>query len=231
MRVDVVTIFPGMFDAILGESMMKRAQENGHLSLGLWDLRDYTHDSHRSVDDRPYGGGPGMVMKPQPLFDAVEDIKQKTSEGPSGQLKSQTILLSPQGEKLTTSLAQELAVQEQLIMVCGHYEGVDERVRTELIDRSVSIGDYVLTGGELPAMVLIDALMRYVPGVLGHEKATEEESFAQGMLEYPHYTRPQDFKGMQVPQVLLSGDHEEIARWRKEQAYLRTKKLRPDLLS
>lgn len=232
MRFDVVTIFPGMFDAVLGESMCKKAQENGHLSINLWDLRDYTHDTHRSVDDRPYGGGPGMVMKPQPLFDAVEDIRSRTGSAASGKLdRSRVVLLSPQGRAFSAGIAEELAGIDQLILICGRYEGVDERVHSDLVDDCISIGDYVLTGGELPAMILIDCVMRFVPGVLGHEKATEEESFSDGLLEYPQYTRPQDFRGLKVPPVLLSGDHDAISRWRKEQAYQRTKRMRPDLLS
>jgi len=245
MKIDVITIFPEMFAAVLGESIIKRAQERGVLRIDLHNLRDYTHDKHRSVDDRPYGGGPGMVMRPEPIFEAVEDITrhapQPNNPSPPGKAdlvggqaqpthpQCQTILMSPQGERLSTSLAQRLAEIQQLIVICGHYEGVDERVKT-LVDHSISIGDYVLTGGELPAMVLIDCLARFIPGVIGHEQATAEESFADNVLEYPQYTRPAVFRGMEVPEVLRSGDHEHIARWRRIQAIARTLALRPDLI-
>lgn len=219
MQIDVITIFPEMFEAVLGASIIKRAQEEGLLRINLHDLRDYTHDKHRSVDDRPYGGGPGMVMRPEPIFEAVEAIKTPSCR---------TILMSPQGERLSTGMAQRLAGINQLIVLCGHYEGVDERVKT-LVDETVSIGDYVLTGGELPAMVLIDAVARFLPGVIGHAQATIEESFADGWLEYPQYTRPPVFRGMGVPDLLLSGDHERIARWRKLQSVAKTMTLRPDL--
>ena len=221
MRIDVITIFPKMFEAVLGESIIQRAQARGLVRIAIHNLRGFTHDRHRSVDDRPYGGGPGMVMRPEPIFEAVEAIKTATC---------QTILMSPQGERLSTALAQRLAGVDRLIVICGHYEGVDERVRT-LVDCSVSIGDYVLTGGELPAMVLIDAVARFLPGVIGHAQATAEESFAEGLLEYPHYTRPPIFRGMAVPDVLLSGDHERIAQWRKLQAMAKTFVFRPDLVS
>ena len=231
MKIDVITIFPEMFAAVLGESIIKRAQERGVLRIDLHNLRDYTHDKHRSVDDRPYGGGPGMVMRPEPIFEAVEDITRQggTNHGQPTHPQCQTILMSPQGERLSTSLAQRLAEIQQLIVICGHYEGVDERVKT-LVDHSISIGDYVLTGGELPAMVLIDCLARFIPGVIGHEQATAEESFADNVLEYPQYTRPAVFRGMAVPEVLRSGDHEHIARWRRIQAIARTLALRPDLI-
>ena len=219
MQIDVITIFPKMFEAVLGASIIKRAQEKGILQITLHDLRDYTYDRHRSVDDRPYGGGPGMVMRPEPIFEAVEAIKTANCR---------TILMSPQGERLSTPLAQRLSAVERLIVICGHYEGVDERVKT-LVDESVSIGDYVLTGGELPAMVLIDAVARFLPGVIGHAQATVEESFADGWLEYPQYTRPPVFRGMAVPDILLSGDHKQVAQWRKLQSVAKTMQLRPDL--
>ncbi|MBI4003610.1 MAG: tRNA (guanosine(37)-N1)-methyltransferase TrmD [Candidatus Omnitrophica bacterium] len=219
MRIDVITIFPEMFKAVLDASIIKRAQEKGVLQIALHDLRDYTHDKHRSVDDRPYGGGPGMVMRPEPIFEAVEAIKPATCR---------TVLMSPQGERLSTSMAQRLSAVDRLIVICGHYEGVDERVKT-LVDESVSIGDYVLTGGELPAMVLIDAVARFLPGVIGHAQATDEESFAGGLLEYPQYTRPPVFRGMAVPDILLSGDHQQVAHWRKLQSVAKTLQLRPDL--
>ena len=225
MQIDVITIFPEMFPAGFGASMIKRAQESGRLRLTVRDLRDYTHDRHRSVDDRPYGGGPGMIMRAEPIFEAVEAIKQTCA----GHQSCQTILMSPQGERCSSPLAQELASTAHLIIICGHYEGVDERVRQALADRAVSIGDYVLTGGELPAMVLIDCLARFIPGVIGHAQATEDESFAAGWLEYPQYTRPPVFRDLAVPEVLLSGDHGQIAAWRKLQSVARTMSSRPDL--
>ncbi len=223
MRIDVITIFPAMFSPVLNESIIQRAQDAGLLDIRVHDLRAYTHDKRRTVDDRPYGGGPGMVMKPEPLFEAVEAIRPQASAGC-------TILMSPQGERLTPVLAKKLASMQRLIVVCGRYEGVDDRVREGLADRSVSIGDYVLTGGELPAMVLIDCVARYIGGVIGNEKATEEESFSNGWLEYPQYTRPPEYRGMKVPEVLLSGSHEEIAKWRHKQAVARTQAARPDLV-
>ena len=231
MRIDIISIFPEMFAPVLGASLIKRAQERSLLKITIHDLRDHTHDRHRSVDDRPYGGGPGMVMRPEPIFEAVEAITQGTGmHAASASARRQTILMSPQGEPLSTALAQQLAGTEQLIVICGHYEGVDERVKA-IVDRSVSIGDYVLTGGELPAMVLIDCVARFIPGVIGHDQATEEESFSGGVLEYPQYTRPPVFRGMAVPDVLLSGDHGQIARWRKLQAVAKTAALRPDLIT
>ena len=227
MQIDIITIFPEMFPAVLGASMIKRAQESGRLRLAVHNLRDYTHDRHRSVDDRPYGGGPGMVTRVEPIFEAVDAIKRASCGRHQG---CQTILMSPQGERCSPALAQELARVEHLILLCGHYEGVDERVKQALADRAISIGDYVLTGGELPAMVLIDCLARFIPGVIGHAQATQEESFADGWLEYPQYTRPPVFRDMAVPDVLLSGDHEQIAAWRKLQSVARTLSSRPDLI-
>jgi len=223
MQIDVITIFPEMFKAVLGASIIKRAQARGCLQITLYNLRDYTHDRHRSVDDRPYGGGPGMVMRPEPIFEAVEAIAQQASGS-----KPHTVLMSPQGERLSSPLAKRLATIHHVIVICGHYEGVDERVKS-LVDESVSIGDYVVTGGELPAMVLIDAVARFLPGVIGHAQATEEESFADGWLEYPQYTRPPTFRGMAVPDILLSGDHKQVAHWRKLQSIAKTLQLRPDL--
>lgn len=223
LKIDVLSIFPEVLDAYLGESMMKRAAQAGLVSFRTIDLRDYTHDVHRSVDDRPYGGGPGMVMRPEPLFEAVEAIRAP---------ESRVILMSPQGRPFTQSRAKELSRETHLILVCGHYEGVDERVRQELVDEEISIGDYVLTNGILPAAVVIDALVRLIPGVLGAgEEAVEKESFQDGLLEHPQYTRPAEFRGMKVPEILLSGNHEEIARWRKDQSLRETRKNRPDLLS
>jgi len=225
MKIDIITIFPKMFEPILNESMIKRARDKGKVKIYVHNLRDYTLDKHRKVDDRPFGGGSGMLMSPEPIFRAVEDIKpQATSHKP------QVILLSPQGKTLTQKLAKKLARNKHLILICGHYEGIDERVRQHLADEEISIGDYVLTGGELPAMVLVDCLVRLIPGVLGDKNSLNFESFEGNLLEYPHYTRPAEFRGMRVPQVLLSGDHNKIEVWRKNQALSRTKQRRPDLL-
>ncbi len=211
-----------MFAPVLNESILKRAQEKRKVTIRVHDLRMYTTDKHRRVDDRPFGGGPGMVMTPQPFFDAVKKIK--------GKRKAKVVLMSPAGKPLTQKLARGLAKQKNLILLCGHYEGVDERVREKLVDESISIGDYVLTGGEIPAMVLMDCLTRLVPGVVGKEASLEDESFEAGLLEYPHYTRPANFRGIKVPDVLLSGNHLAINKWRKEQARRVTRRNRPDLI-
>jgi tRNA (guanine37-N1)-methyltransferase len=221
MKIDVLTLFPGMFPGPLDESIIKRACDSGRLRLGIRDLRDYTHDRHRKVDDRPFGGGPGMLMKPEPLFEAVEDMRGK---------KTRIILTSPAGRPFRQEIARELASEEHLLRICGSYEGFDERVRECLADDELSIGDYVLTNGALPAMVIIDAVTRLLPGVLGDDESSVDESFSDGLLEYPQYTRPAEFRGMSVPEVLLSGDHASIERWRREQARLRTVERRPDLL-
>jgi len=221
MKIDVLTLFPGMFPGPLDESIIKRACESGRLRLGIRDLRDYTHDRHRKVDDRPFGGGPGMLMKPEPLFEAVEALRGE---------KTRVILTSPAGRPFRQEIAQELAGEEHLLLVCGSYEGFDERVRECLVDDELSIGDYVLTNGALPAMVIIDAVTRLLPGVLGDDESSVDESFSDGLLEYPQYTRPAEFRGMSVPEVLLSGDHAAIERWRREQARMRTGQRRPDLL-
>ena len=221
MKIDVLTLFPGMFPGPLDESIIKRACESGRLRLGIRDLRDYTHDRHRKVDDRPFGGGPGMLMKPEPLFEAVEALRGE---------KTRVILTSPAGRPFRQEIAQELAGEEHLLLVCGSYEGFDERVRECLADDELSIGDYVLTNGALPAMVIIDAVTRLLPGVLGDDASSVDESFSDGLLEYPQYTRPAEFRGMSVPEVLLSGDHAAIEKWRREQARLRTGQRRPDLL-
>jgi tRNA (guanine37-N1)-methyltransferase len=226
MQIDIITIFPEMFAPVLGASLIKRAVQAGLLRIRVHDLRDYTSDPHRKVDDRPYGGGPGMVLMPQPIFAAVEDVRRDCSAHAG---RCEVVLMTPQGESLSTPLAQQLAITPHLVLLCGHYEGIDERVKV-LVTRSVSIGDYVLTGGELPAMVLVDCVARYVPGVIGHAQATEEESFAEGWLEYPQYTRPASFRELEVPEVLLSGDHGRIAQWRKWQAMSRTLAQRPDLM-
>ncbi len=231
MRIDVITIFPEMFTGVLGVSILKRAQEQGHLQIAIHDLRTYTHDKRRTVDDRPYGGGPGMVMKPEPITEAVEALKaQYCTAHVAKSAICQTILMSPGGARLSTGLAQELSQRKHLLVICGHYEGVDERVRTLFADQTISIGDYVLTGGELPAMVVIDCVARFIPGVIGHGEAIVEESFMAGWLEYPQYTRPSVFRTLAVPEVLRSGNHEEIARWRKLQAVARTMAIRPDLV-
>lgn len=222
MRFDVVTIFPDMFAPIVNESILKRGQAAKKFSIHLYDLRDYTKDKHRKADDRPFGGGPGMVMTPQPFFDAVKKIK--------GRRKAKVILMSPAGERLTNKLVKDLAKCPHLIILCGHYEGIDERVRQKLVDKEISIGDYVLTGGELPAMVLIDCVARHIPGVLGKEASLEDESFEHNLLEYPHYTRPANFRGTKVPDVLLSGNHKAITEWRKREALRITRRNRPDLI-
>ena len=221
MKIDVLTLFPGMFPGPLDESIIKRACESGRLRLGIRDLRDYTHDRHRKVDDRPFGGGPGMLMKPEPLFEAVEALRGE---------KTRVILTSPAGRPFRQEIAQELAGEEHLLLVCGSYEGFDERVRECPAGDELSIGDYVLTNGALPAMVIIDAVTRLLPGVLGDDESSVDESFSDGLLEYPQYTRPAEFRGMSVPEVLLSGDHAAIERWRREQARMRTGQRRPDLL-
>jgi tRNA (guanine37-N1)-methyltransferase len=221
MKIDVLTLFPAMFAGPLDESIIKRAREAGRLDLAIHNLRDYAHDRHKTVDDRPFGGGPGMLLKPEPIFEAVESLAH---EG------TRVILLSPAGRPFNQAIAGDLAGLEHLLMVSGHYEGFDERVREQLADDELSIGDYVLTNGALPVMVIIDAVTRLLPGVLGDEDSAQQDSFSQGLLEFPQYTRPADFRGMTVPEVLLSGNHAEIARWRAEQARLRTEERRPDLL-
>jgi len=221
MKIDVLTLFPAMFAGPLDESIVKRAREAGLLDLKIHNLRDWTHGRHKTVDDRPFGGGPGMLLKVEPLFEAIESLQRE---------KTKVILLSPSGRKFTQEIARELAQQEDLLLVCGSYEGFDERVREALADDELSIGDYVLTNGALPAMVLIDAVVRLLPGVLGDDESSHDESFSHGLLEYPQYTRPAEFRGMKVPEVLLSGNHAEIEKWRREQAKMRTEKQRPDLL-
>ncbi|MFC1709518.1 tRNA (guanosine(37)-N1)-methyltransferase TrmD [Candidatus Omnitrophota bacterium] len=234
MRVDILTIFPKVFSPVLGESIVKRAQNKGLLKIVVHDLRDFSKDKHRKIDDRPFGGGPGMVFNPEPIFEAIKKIKKVSAKGGSASggenKKTKVILLSPQGKILNQRLSQRLSKVKHLILICGHYEGVDERVRLRLVDEEVSIGDYVLTGGELPAMILVDAMVRLLPGALGDKTSAKSDSFCEGLLEYPQYTRPANYKGLKVPKVLLSGDHKAIAEWRSEQAYKVTKKKRPDLL-
>jgi tRNA (guanine37-N1)-methyltransferase len=221
MKIDVLTLFPAMFAGPLDESIIMRARKAGLLDLKIHQLRDWTHDRHKTVDDRPFGGGPGMLMKPEPLFEAVESLRRE---------QTKVILLSPAGRKFSQTVARELATQSDLLLVTGHYEGFDERVRETLADDDLSIGDYVLTNGALPAMVVIDAVTRLLPGVLGDDDSSRDESFSHGLLEYPQYTRPADFRGLKVPDILMSGNHAEIEKWRREQARSRTKAVRPDLL-
>ena len=221
MKIDVLTLFPGMFAGPLDESIVKRARGAGLLDLTIHNLRDYTHDRHKTVDDKPFGGGPGMLLKPEPIFEAVENL---------GREATRVILLSPAGRQFDQTIARELAQQTHLLFICGSYEGFDERVRESLADDELSIGDYVLTNGALPAMVIIDAVTRLLPGVLGDDESSHDESFSHGLLEYPQYTRPAEFRSMKVPEVLLSGHHAEIEKWRQEQAKKRTRERRPDLM-
>ena len=228
MRIDILTLFPQMFEAPFGFGIFQRAINNGLVSLNLYNIRDYTHDKHHTADDYPYGGGAGMVLQPGPIFEAVESIKASVGEG-EGEFP--VILLTPQGRLLSQPIALELSRQRHLVFICGHYEGVDERVREHLATDEISIGDYVLTGGEVPALVVIDTVLRLLPGVLGSEASPLEDSHASGLLEYPQYTRPSDFRGWTVPEVLLSGNHAQIAKWRREQIIRRTLERRPDLLN
>jgi len=228
MRIDIITLFPEICRAPLNESMMKRAQESGALDLHIHNLRAWTSDKHHVVDDAPFGGGQGMVMKPEPIFAAVEDLRNQTSN-----IKNQTskvILMSPTGRRFDQRMAEQLSHESNLIVVCGHYEGVDHRVVDHLIDEEISIGDYVLTNGGIAAVILVDAVVRLVPGVLGDEQSAHDDSFREGRLEAPQYTRPAEFRGWKVPEILLSGNHAQIAAWRKEQAKKRTRENRPDLL-
>jgi tRNA (guanine37-N1)-methyltransferase len=222
MKIDVLTLFPGMFAGPLDESIIKRAREAGLLDLQIRNLRDYAHDRHKTVDDRPFGGGPGMLLKPEPVFEAVEDLAGE---------ETRVILLTPAGRLFNQQVARELAGLEHVLLVCGSYEGFDERIREHLADDELSIGDYVLTNGALPAMVIIDAVTRLLPGALGDNESSQEESFSSGLIEYPQYTRPAEFRGWKVPEILLSGHHAQIAKWRLEQARFRTRQRRPDLLS
>ncbi|MDA8170470.1 MAG: tRNA (guanosine(37)-N1)-methyltransferase TrmD [Nitrospiraceae bacterium] len=224
MRLAVITLFPEIFQAYMGAGIMRRAVEKAVVSFDVLHLRDFTADRHRTVDDYPYGGGPGMVMKPGPVHEAVRHAKK---DG----LPTLTILLSPQGRPFTQQMAKELSQEKRrLLFICGRYEGIDERVRQSLVDEEISIGDYVLTGGELPALVIIDAVVRQLPGALGDEDSLKEESFSWGILDYPQYTRPPEWNGMAVPEVLLSGNHRRIALWRRKEALRRTLRKRPDLL-
>ncbi len=220
-RLDIITIFPAMYNGPFDESIVKRAREKGCIEINLVDLREFTHDRHRSVDDRPYGGGAGMLMKPEPIFEAVDTLRTP---------QSRIVLLSPQGQQFQQQHAEELAEAPHLIFICGHYEGVDERVRIGLADMELSIGDYILSNGNLAAMVVVDAIVRLLPGALGCEESAVKESFSDGLLEYPQYTRPDEYRGMRVPEILLSGDHAAIETWRLKMATERTRTRRPDLL-
>jgi len=223
MIFDILTIFPEIFRSPLSESLLKKALDRGLIQVRTWNLRDFTADRHRTTDDYPYGGGAGMVMKAEPIYRAVEEIKSQNPE-------ARSVLLTPQGERFHQGLAKELSGQKHWILICGRYEGLDERVRLGLVDREISIGDYILNGGEVPALVFMEVLSRYVPGFLGSDQSMEEESFSDGLLEYPQYTRPPVFRGMEVPEVLRSGNHAEIKRWRRRESLKRTYRRRPDLL-
>ena len=225
MRIDILTLFPAMFEGPFSESILKRSIEQGILDIHLTNFRNFAYDKHRQVDDSPFGGGSGMVLKPEPLFRAVQYVKTQSAAP-----KKRVVLLSPNGVTFTQNKAKELAEYEQLILICGHYEGFDARIEKNLADEAVSIGDYVLTGGELPAMVMVDTIARMLPGVLGSAESAVTDSFYESILEFPQYTRPRSFLGMDVPEVLFSGDHAKIASWRKQQALLQTVKNRPDLL-
>ncbi|HEY4283801.1 MAG TPA: tRNA (guanosine(37)-N1)-methyltransferase TrmD [Chthoniobacterales bacterium] len=244
MKIDIITLFPEICRAPLAESIMKRAQEKGLLDLGIHNLRDWTTDKHHVVDDAPFGGGQGMVMKPEPIFAAVEDLKARAKQTPNGPIRTgikrstpnaqlsepKVILMSPAGKRLDQSMAMDFSREQHLIIICGHYEGVDHRVIEHLVDLEVSIGDYVLTNGAIAAVVLVDAVARLLPGVLGDEQSAADDSFSGDLLEAPQYTRPAEFRGWKIPDVLLSGNHAEIAAWRKEQALKRTRTNRPDML-
>jgi tRNA (guanine37-N1)-methyltransferase len=238
MRIDILTLFPEVCRAPLSESMMKRAQESGAVDLHIHNLRDWTTDKHHVVDDAPFGGGQGMVMKAEPIFAAVEELRGEAGETSNAQRptpnvelqRPKVVLMSPTGRRLTQQIATEFSEESHLIIICGHYEGVDHRVIEHLVDAEISIGDYVLTNGAIAAVVFVDAIVRLLPGVLGHEQSAADDSFSGGLLEGPQYTRPSDFRGWKVPDVLLSGNHGEIAKWRKAQALKRTQRDRPDLL-
>ncbi|MCM2674760.1 tRNA (guanosine(37)-N1)-methyltransferase TrmD [Alkalicoccobacillus plakortidis] len=224
MRIDVLSLFPEMFQGVFGSSILRLAQDKGLVSLNVTDFRTYSTNKHNRVDDYPYGGGAGMVLTPQPIFDAVSDVKQ-------ADINPRVVLLCPQGEPYTQQKAEEFSKEEQLIFICGHYEGYDERIRTHLVTDEISLGDYVLTGGELGAMVIVDSVTRLLPGVLGNAESAITDSFSTGMLEHPQYTRPASFRGLDVPEVLLSGHHQRIEEWRTQQSLKRTFERRPELLN
>jgi tRNA (guanine37-N1)-methyltransferase len=229
MKFEVFTLLPEVFPPYLESSILQRARQRGLIDVRVHNIRDYTHDRHHTTDDTPYGGGGGMVMKPEPVFEAVESVLGFTSN-PTQPTPVPVILLTPQGRVFTQRVAEELAAHERIALLCGRYEGVDERIREHLVTDEISIGDYVLTGGELPALMIIDAVSRLMPGVLGDPTGAEDDSHSMGLLEYPHYTRPPEFRGWQVPEILLSGDHAKIEKWRREQALTRTLSRRPDIL-
>lgn len=229
MQFEVFTLLPEVFPPYLESSILQRARQRGLIEVRVHNIRDYTHDKHHTTDDTPYGGGGGMVMKPEPIFEAVESVLGLASP-PTQPMPVPVILLTPQGRVFTQRVAEELSRHERIVLLCGRYEGVDERVREHLVTDEISIGDYVLTGGELPAMILIDAVARLIPGVLGDPTGAEDDSHSMGLLEYPHYTKPAEFRGWKVPDVLLSGNHGKIEKWRREQALIRTLNKRPDML-
>ncbi|MFC5532420.1 tRNA (guanosine(37)-N1)-methyltransferase TrmD [Cohnella yongneupensis] len=230
MRIDVLTLFPEMFVGVFGASILGKARDKGIVSLNTVNFRDFANNKHNTVDDMPYGGGGGMVLKAEPIFGAAEHVVAEHSASGTSDKPPRIILMCPQGEPLTQRKAQELSAESHLIFVCGHYEGYDERIREFLVTDELSIGDYVLTGGELPAMVVIDTVVRLLPGVLGNEQSAVTDSFSDGLLEYPHYTRPAEFRGWKVPDALLSGHHAEIEKWRRRQSLQRTLERRPELL-
>ncbi|WP_438446809.1 tRNA (guanosine(37)-N1)-methyltransferase TrmD [Gorillibacterium sp. sgz5001074] len=231
MRIDVLTLFPEMFEGVFGSSILGKARDKGLVELHTMNFRDYSTNKHKTVDDYPFGGGGGMVLKPEPIFGAVEDLLQKAqADDGAPARKPRVILMCPQGEPFTQRKAEALSEEEHLVFICGHYEGYDERIRQHLVTDELSIGDYVLTGGELPAMVVIDSVVRLLPGVLGNESSAVTDSFSTGLLEYPHYTRPAKFRDWDVPEVLLSGHHENIEKWRRRQSLERTLRRRPELL-
>lgn len=223
MKIDILTLFPEMFTGVLGSSILKKAQDKEAVSFDLINFRDYSTNKHKTVDDYPYGGGNGMVLKPEPIFNAIESIKNFE--------KARTIMLTPQGKPYDQKMAEELAKENHLIFICGHYEGFDERVREHLVTDEISIGDYILTGGEIASMAIIDSIVRLLPGVLGNDESADTDSFSTGLLEYPQYTRPQDYRGLKVPETLLSGHHENIEKWRKSESLKRTIERRPDLIN
>ena len=224
MKIDILTLFPQMFDGVLRHSILKRAIESGCMEFAFYDIRDYADNKHRQVDDAPFGGGQGMLLMPQPAFDCLEDVLLQAKQ------QRRVVYMSPQGQPLTAQTAKRLSSYEELIVLCGHYEGIDQRVLDTFVDEEVSLGDFILTGGEIAAMAVVDAVARFVPGVLGSAASAHEDSFSDGLLEYPQYTRPSEFRGMRVPEILLSGDHQKIAQWRREQSLQVTKQKRPDLL-
>lgn len=222
LAIDVITLFPQLFESPLKESIIKIAQEKKKVAITIHNLRDFTHDRHKTADDKPFGGGPGMLMKPEPIFECIEHIRKKRPQ-------SRVIFLTPQGKPLKQAMLHTFAEKDGLIFLCGHYEGIDQRVRDSLVDEEISIGDYVLTGGEIPALCLIDGIIRLLPGVLGNSKSIEHESFQTGELEYPQYTRPREYRGMRVPEILVSGNHKQVEQWRAKKAREITKQKRSDL--